>query len=293
MINFLFTIGSIGKWIFSTVFVFSVFVVEGASMEPTLYDSEMFFVDGYTYKISEPQRGDIVVFSFDSDPDYYYVKRIIGLPGEKLHVKNDGIYFEGDEGFQSKFAEYYLKNPFKEEDVYSRMKNRDEIFAVPEEKFFVLGDNREESMDSRSFKQPFVSLPEIKGRLLYAFHNTPTIVLKAKSVAFEIEIADTPEERKIGLMYRKQLPQKNGMLFVFEREQPLSFWMKNTLISLDMIFLNDEFEVINIVKNVPPCDSDPCPTYKSEGDARYVLEINGGLSDLTEITKGDKFELRK
>jgi signal peptidase I len=293
MINFLITIGTIGSWLFTTVFAFSIFVVEGASMEPTLYDSELFFIDGYTYKISKPQREDIVVFSFDEDPDYYYVKRIIGLPGEKIHIKDDGIYIENNAGFQVKLYEDYLKNGLDEKSVYSRMKDRDEVFAIPEDKYFVLGDNREESMDSRSFKQPFVSLEEIEGRLLYTFKETPMLVSEKGAVKFEVEIADDPEDRKLGLMYREYLPEEHGMLFIFEEEQPLSFWMKNTLIPLDMIFFNDGFEVLNIAGNVPPCESDPCLTYNSEGNARYVLEINGGLSDYLGIRKGDKFRLQK
>lgn len=293
MINFLFTIGTLGSWLFSTVFAFSIFVVDGASMEPTLYDSELFFIDGYTYKVSSPQRDDIVVFSFDEDPDYYYVKRIIGLPGERVHIKDDGVYIENSEGFQYKLAEDYLKNSFDDESVYSRLKNRDEVFDVPDGKYFVLGDNREESMDSRSFKQPYVSMEEIEGRLFYAFKETPMLVSDDGHKRFEIEIADNYEDRKMGLMYRKYLPEGQGMLFIFEEDQPLTFWMKNTLIPLDMIFFTKDFEVLNVAKDVPPCESDPCPTYASEGNARYVLEINGGLSDYLGIEKGDKFRLQK
>ena len=104
--------------------------------------------------------------------------------------------------------------------------------------------------------------------------------------SFQVEVADTPQSRETGLMNRKELPQNQGMLFIFNRSQPQIFWMKNTLIPLDMIFIDDNWKIVHIAKMSLPCKADPCPLYVSGKDAGYVLEINGGLSDELGITEG-------
>jgi hypothetical protein len=118
-----------------------------------------------------------------------------------------------------------------------------------------------------------------------------SILTDEGNVNFIVEIADTDAKRQEGLMFREELDQNFGMWFVFDKEQELSFWMKNTLIPLDMIFVDDEFYVVDIVKNAQPCKSDPCSTYPADRPARYVLEINGGLSDLMGIEEGDSVEV--
>lgn len=80
------------------------------------------------------------------------------------------------------------------------------------------------------------------------------------------------------------------MIFVFDEEKPRAFWMKNTLIPLDMIFLDDELNVINIL-TATPCEREPCRLYRSSGPARYVLEINGGLAEKKGIVVGSKMSL--
>ena len=104
-------------------------------------------------------------------------------------------------------------------------------------------------------------------------------------VMFKVELAKTPAEQAKGLMYRAELPDEHGMLFVFERDSPRTFWMKNTLIPLDMIFIDSELKVVEVKANVQPCREDPCPKYKSE-PAMYVLEINGGLAEKKGIKAG-------
>ena len=86
-------------------------------------------------------------------------------------------------------------------------------------------------------------------------------------------------------MYRKSMKENQGMLFVFHEEKPRSFWMHNTYIPLDIIYLNKEKEIVSIAKNAAPLSETSRP---SEGDAMYVLEINGGLSDKLGLTKGDR-----
>ena len=108
---------------------------------------------------------------------------------------------------------------------------------------------------------------------------------------FQVELARTDSEREKGLMYRAELPADHGMLFVFYDDAPRSFWMKNTLIPLDMIFINSRLEVVEVKANVPPCREDPCPSYPSE-PAMYVLEINGGLAEKNGIKQGDLVTLK-
>jgi len=105
---------------------------------------------------------------------------------------------------------------------------------------------------------------------------------------FQAEIADTPEKHARGLMFRRCLKDGYGMLFVFPGEEVRSFWMKNTLIPLDMIFLNSDRQVVDLFASVPPCRRDPCPSYTSALPARYVLEIAGGLAKKLNLQVGDK-----
>ena len=105
---------------------------------------------------------------------------------------------------------------------------------------------------------------------------------------YRVEIADTPEKQALGLMFRRSLKEGYGMLFVFADEAERSFWMKNTLISLDMIFLNSDQQVVDMLPSVPPCQADPCPSYTSAFPARYVLEIAGGLAEKLELKIGEK-----
>lgn len=107
---------------------------------------------------------------------------------------------------------------------------------------------------------------------------------------FTIEIADEPEEQRQGLMFREKMFEDHGMLFVFEEESPHSFWMKNTLISLDMIWLDKDMKVVHIEKSVPPCKQDLCPTYQSPVLARYVLELNAGITSSIGLKVGDLFK---
>ncbi|MEM8788733.1 MAG: DUF192 domain-containing protein [Pseudomonadota bacterium] len=96
------------------------------------------------------------------------------------------------------------------------------------------------------------------------------------SVRFAVEVADDPAERAQGLMNRPELPTFSGMLFVYDRPQPVSFWMKNTLIPLDMLFLDETGTVRRIHHRAQPLSTEPIP---GGNEIFAVLEINGGLSD--------------
>ena len=95
------------------------------------------------------------------------------------------------------------------------------------------------------------------------------------TVRFDVELALTPAEQSRGLMFRESLPRFAGMLFVYDRPRPLTFWMRNTLIPLDIIFLDESGRVLRVHENAVPGDETTIP---SGGDARAVLEINGGLA---------------
>lgn len=100
---------------------------------------------------------------------------------------------------------------------------------------------------------------------------------------FTVEVADDPKERSQGLMHRQDLPSGAGMLFVYERPQRVSFWMKNTLIPLDMIFMDETGTVRRVHENAVPLDT----TGIEGGEGiQYVLEINGGLARRLGIDEG-------
>ena len=104
------------------------------------------------------------------------------------------------------------------------------------------------------------------------------------------ELAATDEERQRGLMFREKLLPDQGMLFVFEEEGLYSFWMKNTLISLDMLWINKDRRIVHIARNVPPCKEDPCPSYSPERPGLYVLELAAGAADRLGLKLFDRLE---
>jgi uncharacterized membrane protein (UPF0127 family) len=110
---------------------------------------------------------------------------------------------------------------------------------------------------------------------------------------FFVEVASTAGEREHGLMSRTQLDVDKGMLFVFEKEEVYPFWMKNTLIPLDMLWIDSNYRVVYIERNALPCASDPCPVFNPGKKAKYVLEINGGLSDKIGIKEGDLVNIKE
>jgi len=109
-----------------------------------------------------------------------------------------------------------------------------------------------------------------------------------KDDCFIVELAKTTQERTQGLMFREKLDLNKGMLFVFENEGEYSFWMKNTLINLDIIWINKDKEVVFISKNVQPCNSNSCLIFNPDKKAQYILELNGGVTDKIGLNVGDK-----
>lgn len=103
----------------------------------------------------------------------------------------------------------------------------------------------------------------------------------------DIEVADNEETRAKGMMFRKSNEENRGMLFVFPVEEGQSFWMKNTYISLDIIFVNEQKEIVKIHKNATPRSTTSLPSGKK---AIYVVEVNGGYTDKFGINEGDRID---
>jgi len=110
---------------------------------------------------------------------------------------------------------------------------------------------------------------------------------KGKSHRFTVEVARTPEEQAQGLMFRSVMDPDRGMIFPFETPRQASFWMKNTLIPLDMIFIRADGSIANIAVNTVPLSLQPV---FSEGEVMAVLELAGGRSAELGIAPGDKVE---
>ncbi|HBO97016.1 MAG TPA: hypothetical protein DE315_03835 [Candidatus Omnitrophica bacterium] len=108
----------------------------------------------------------------------------------------------------------------------------------------------------------------------------------------QVEVVRKEEELHRGLQFRTSLAPDGGMLFVFQKSGPYAFWMKDTLIPLDMIWMDSERRIVHIEHNVPPCAADPCPRYPPSGPALYVLEINAGFAAKLGLKVGDTMEFR-
>lgn len=122
-------------------FVLQRTLVDGHSMETTLRDKDQLIIDKLSYKITQPERFDIVVFPYQYDEDVYYIKRVIGLPGERVLIKGNTIYING-----KPLVENYGKEAMDEDTAGIAATE----LLLSEEEYFVLGDNRNHSADSRS-----------------------------------------------------------------------------------------------------------------------------------------------
>ena len=103
--------------------------------------------------------------------------------------------------------------------------------------------------------------------------------------AIDIELAQDDSRRQLGLMYRDKLAENQGMLFIFDGDEARAFWMKNTVLSLDMIFVNSKDEIVTIHKNTTPYSEQ---SYASSKPAQFVVEVNAGYTDKHKISVGDR-----
>ncbi len=142
--------------VLARAFIAQPFIVNGQSMEPTFVENEYMIVDQVTYQLRDPSRGDVVIFRYPKNPSVYYIKRVIGLPGETVDVRGTDIHVTSN-GVTFKLNEAYVEfneNPFKSEKV-----------TLKDGEYFVLGDNRAVSADSRVWgvlpKENIVGIPAI------------------------------------------------------------------------------------------------------------------------------------
>ena len=119
-----------------------------------------------------------------------------------------------------------------------------------------------------------------------------TLYQDDKYITIPIEIADTEELRSLGLMYREDIPQDYGMLFIFPTPGIRSFWMKNTYIPLDIAFIDSEERIIDIL-TMEPCINDPCPTYMIYKPFKYALEVKSGFFERYGFSEGAKIKWMK
>jgi len=118
-----------------------------------------------------------------------------------------------------------------------------------------------------------------------AGQDTIEIVSKSGVHAFSVELATNDAERERGLMYRKEMPEGHGMLFDFQTDQPVNFWMRNTYIALDMIFIRGDGRILRIAENTQPMSDALIP---SGGPVRAVLEVIAGSARKFGIASGDR-----
>ncbi|MFC4024498.1 signal peptidase I [Oceanobacillus longus] len=141
--------------------IFASYVVDGESMEPTLYDGNLLMVNKIVYDLTDIDRFDVIVFHANEEDDY--VKRVIGLPDDEIEYKNDQLFVNG-ELVEEKFLNAYVQasdsKPFTNN--FTLMETTG-AKKVPENKLFVMGDNRQDSLDSRSFG--FISTEQIVGKV--------------------------------------------------------------------------------------------------------------------------------
>lgn len=125
-------------------YVAEPFVVQGASMDPTFSTGQFLVVDRVSYRLSDPQRGDVIIFQYPNNPDLYYIKRIIGLPGETVNIRDGHVTITNaahPQGFE-------LKEPYVAADHASLDSGQ---YPLSSTQYFVMGDNRAQSSDSRAW----------------------------------------------------------------------------------------------------------------------------------------------
>ena len=134
-------------------------------------------------------------------------------------------------------------------------------------------------------------------RFLFALFLLSNVSLMASQIfipltlpngkVLRVELAVTDQERALGLMYRRSLPDDYGMLFVFDRVDYHSFWMKNTYLPLDLVWIGPDRRIVEIQQGVPPCKTSQCPSYFPKVPALFVLELPSGKASFYRLKAGD------
>lgn len=121
-----------------------------------------------------------------------------------------------------------------------------------------------------------------------AADSVEIVASSGKTIPVAVELATTPDSRQLGLMYRERLDPGSGMLFIFPRVAPQSFWMHNTKIPLDIVYIDDAGKIVRLYANTTPYSDTSLP---SEAPVRYVLEVPGGFCASNDIRQGDTVQL--
>lgn len=157
------------------------------------------------------------------------------------------------------------------------------IIVVVSIGFFILRKPEIENVKNQSVETKTDEIVFKKqGELKFLTKNSDSVIK-----VIDIEIANDEYSREKGLMYRRFMVENQGMLFVFEDEQPRYFWMKNTYISLDIIYVASDYSVVSIQKSAIPLSEESLPSNKA---AQYVVEVNGGFADKYGIKEGVKIK---
>lgn len=127
--------------------------------------------------------------------------------------------------------------------------------------------------------------------VLYTALRTEKLVVEINGKRINVEVFDNIITRQKGLMFREYLEEDEGALFVFEKEGFYSFWMMNTKIPLDAIFVDSNFTVVDIIE-MEPCKLFPCKTYTSDKPAKYVIEVNRGFSRKYSVSIGNRISIQ-
>jgi signal peptidase I len=136
------------------------FYVKGASMEPNFHDHQYLIIDEISYRFDAPERGHVIVFRYPGNPQEFYIKRIIGLPGEEVMIKDGRVTI-----FNEAYPDGWLLNEEYLPDGLTTLGNSEEKIAVGPDEYFVLGDNRNSSSDSRNFGP--INRSYITGKILF------------------------------------------------------------------------------------------------------------------------------
>ena len=152
---------SLGISLFIIVFLYQPVKVEGTSMMPGLADQERIFINKYAYRLGSIERGDVVVFRYPGDPSKNYIKRVVGIPGDRIEIFRGDVLVNGN-----RLEEPYVLAQFRDERSMSEL-------TVPEDEYFVLGDHRNLSSDSRDFG--VVEREAIFGKAVFAYWPTEMV----------------------------------------------------------------------------------------------------------------------
>jgi signal peptidase I len=172
--NVLYIIGAVVFAAFIQAFIIRPFIVSGTSMDPVIQNGQYLIIDEVTYHIHAPERGDVIVFKAPPEPTKYYIKRVIGLPGDTVHIKNGTVTITNTANPQGlTLSEPYL----------THLSNDDGTFIVTAGHYFVMGDNRTGSYDSRAWG--LLPSENIRGRALLRLLPISTIRLLPGKESYE------------------------------------------------------------------------------------------------------------